>query len=189
MDSSGNISTPGSVTAGAGGSVAGYSAYGAGTATTAPTASVGFMAPTSVTTKFMMKLPAAPISGLLYNTGTTDPSTITFVNPWDVAEVSLTDGSTITWTLVPGENQRTQCATVTLGGNRTLAFSGLARNMGGYLRVIQDGTGSRTLALPANSRVNGSTTTVTLLTAAAAENILAWFSPDGTAIRWTNGTF
>lgn len=102
-------------------------------------------------------------------------------------EVTLTDGATVTQTMV--SNQADQNAKVTLGGNRTLAFSGLAAGMRGNLRVIQDGTGSRTLALPASSRVNGSATTVTLLTAAAAENILSWYSPDGSAIRWTNGTY
>lgn len=81
MDSSGNISTPGSITLGVGGSVAGYSAFGQGTATTAPTSSVGFMAPASVSTAFMMKLPAAPVTGLMLSTGTTDPTTITFVAP------------------------------------------------------------------------------------------------------------
>lgn len=102
-------------------------------------------------------------------------------------EVTLTDGATVTQTMIPG--LRMQNAKVTLGGNRTLAFSGLTAGMEGNLRVIQDGTGSRGLTLPANSRVNGSATTVTLLTAAAAENILSWYSPDGTAIRWTNGTY
>lgn len=103
------------------------------------------------------------------------------------SEVTLTDGATVTQTMVTGKVR--QHSKVTLGGNRTLAFSGLAAGMEGNLRVIQDGTGSRTLTLPANSRMNGSATTVTLLTAASAENILSWYSPDGTNIRWTNGTY
>jgi hypothetical protein len=37
------------------------------------------MAPTSVTTKFMMTLPAAPATGFMLNTGASDPSTISFV--------------------------------------------------------------------------------------------------------------
>lgn len=120
-----------------------------------------------------------------WNTG----GTITWETPATglVAEVTLTDGATITQTMVA--TQADQNAKVTLGGNRTLAFTSLAAGMRGNLRVIQDGTGTRTLALPSNSRVNGSVTTVTLLTAAAAENILSWYSPDGTAIRWTNGTY
>src|SRR5689334_1567032 len=68
MDTSGNISTPGKITTGAGGSVGGAWAAGQGTATTAPTSSVGFMAPASVTTAFMMKLPVAPTTGFVLNT-------------------------------------------------------------------------------------------------------------------------
>lgn len=130
--------------------------------------------------------PAAPTASA--GTSTTQLATTAFVAASALqTEVTLTDGTTITQTMVT--NQADQNAKVTLGGNRTLAFSGLAAGMRGNLRVIQDGTGSRTLALPSNSRVNGSATTVTLLTAAAAENILSWYSPDGTAIRWTNGTY
>ncbi len=94
MDTSGNISTPGSITTGAGGSVGGYSAYGQGTATTAPTSSVGWMGPASVTTKFMMKLPAAPLTGFLYNTGTSDPSTVSFVANIPVGNLNSGTGAT-----------------------------------------------------------------------------------------------
>jgi len=90
LDSSGNFSTPGSLTTGAGGSVGGYTAFGQGTATTAPTSSVGFMAPTSVTTKFMMTLPAAPVTGFLYNTGTSDPSTISLITAIPSATTATT---------------------------------------------------------------------------------------------------
>jgi hypothetical protein len=79
MDASGNISTPGTITSGAGGSVAGAYALGQGTAPTAASGEVGWMAPASVTTPFFMTLPGAPTTGFLLNTGTTDPSTITFV--------------------------------------------------------------------------------------------------------------
>lgn len=102
------------------------------------------------------------------------------------SEVTLTDGATITQTLVA--TQADQNAKVTLGGNRTLAFSGLAAGMRGNIRVIQDGTGSRTLALPANSKViSGGGGAVTLTTTAAAVDILSWYSPDGTLIEWTIG--
>lgn len=96
MDSSGNISTPGSITTGAGGSVGGYWAGGQGTATTAPTSSVGFMAPATVTTKFMMTLPAAPATGFLLNTGTSDPSTISFVASSGSGNVCLSTSCSMT---------------------------------------------------------------------------------------------
>ncbi len=79
LDSSGNISTPGTVSTGVGGSVGGVMAVGAGTASVAATGFVGFMAPTTVTTPFNMTLPAAPTTGFLLNTGTTDPSAISIV--------------------------------------------------------------------------------------------------------------
>jgi len=98
MDSSGNISTPGSMTTGVGSGVGGYMAYTQGTATTAPTSSVGFMAPASVTTKFMMTLPAAPTTGFMLNTGTTDPSTISFVASSGSGNVALVGSPAFTGT-------------------------------------------------------------------------------------------
>ena len=95
VDSSGNI-VAASVTTGNSGSVGGYYAMGQGTATTAPTSSVGFMAPTSVTTKFMMTLPAAPTTGFMLNTGTTDPSTISFVASSGSGNVCLTTSCSMT---------------------------------------------------------------------------------------------
>lgn len=93
VDKAGNVTSVGGWTSGSGGSVAGYTAFGQGTATTAPTASVGFQAPTSVTTKFMMTLPAAPITGFLLNTGTTDPSVISFIPPQGTDTKVMTAGA------------------------------------------------------------------------------------------------
>ena len=78
LDASGNAALL-SLTLGLGGSVAGYEAFGQGNATTAPTSSVGFQGPAAVTTKFMMTLPAAPVTGLMFSTGASDPTTISFV--------------------------------------------------------------------------------------------------------------
>lgn len=77
MDSSGNISTPGSITSGAGGSNAGFVDLGAGAAHTAT--GVGFQAPTSISTPFIMTLPVAPSTGFMLSTGASSPTTITFV--------------------------------------------------------------------------------------------------------------
>ena len=97
--------------------------------------------------------------------------------------VTLTDGATITWTVAGLINN----AEVTLGGNRTLAFSGILNGMTGTLVVKQDGTGSRTLALPSGSKViNGGGGAVILSTAANAIDILA-FTYDGTNYFWTVG--
>ena len=58
------------------------------------------------------------------------------------AIVTLTDGATITPNFNSGNN-----FTVTLGGNRTMANpSNLVAGQSGSIFIVQDGTGSRTLA-------------------------------------------
>lgn len=68
---------------------------------------------------------------------------------------ALTDGATITHTL--SKYKTVQAASVTLGGNRTLAFSNLIAGMRGVIYVTQDGTGSRTLTPSGGSALNLST--------------------------------
>lgn len=100
-----------------------------------------------------------------------------------LAYVTLTDGATITWTVAGLINN----ATVTLGGNRTLAFSGTINGMTGTLIVRQDGTGSRLLTLPAGSKViGGGAGAITLSTAANAIDVLTW-TFDGATYFWTYG--
>lgn len=95
---------------------------------------------------------------------------------------SLTDGATITWNIANGFN-----STVTLGGNRTLAITNPVTGGYGTIKVIQDGTGSRTLTLPAGSKVAaywGSGTTVNLSSVAGTIDILKFYY-DGTNYFWT----
>jgi hypothetical protein len=73
---------------------------------------------------------------------------------------------------------------VTLGGNRTLDIVGEANGSSGTLVVIQDGTGSRTLTLPAGSIEEGGS--IVLSTAAGAVDVLGWIY-DGTSFYWTVG--
>jgi hypothetical protein len=97
--------------------------------------------------------------------------------------VSLTDAATITWSVNAAINN----ATVTLGGNRTISFSGIQNGMSGTLIVVQDAVGSRTLTLPANSKVvNTGAGAITLSTAANAIDIVT-FTYDGTYIYWNLG--
>ena len=78
-------------------------------------------------------------------------------------------------------------ATVTLGGNRTLAFSNVPNGATGVLIVKQDGTGSRTLALPAGSKViDGGSGAITLTTTPSSIDVLS-FIYDGTNYLWTKG--
>lgn len=90
---------------------------------------------------------------------------------------ALTDGATVTWDLNAG-----QYATVTLGGSRTLSISNSATGKSGCLVITQDGTGSRTLTLPASSKVGGGGSgAVTLSTTAGAVDILCVFYVGSTA--------
>lgn len=98
---------------------------------------------------------------------------------------SLTDAATVTWAVDATKSE--QKARVTLSGNRTLSITGATDGMSGIVRVTQDGTGGRTLALPGNSKViSGGSGAITLSPAASAVDILAW-EYDGTNFYWTVG--
>jgi hypothetical protein len=92
----------------------------------------------------------------------------------DAPAQTLTDGASIAWDVDSGV-----FATVTLGGNRTLANP---TNLGSsgtlILKVVQDGTGSRTLAFGANYLWPGGSAP-TLSTDADAVDVL-FFVTDGT---------
>jgi len=88
--------------------------------------------------------------------------------------VTLTDGASIAWDLDSGN-----VAKVILEGNRTLANPTNMQDGGVYiLRVIQDATGTRTLAYGANYKWSGGTVP-TLTTAGDSVDILTFVS-DGT---------
>jgi hypothetical protein len=93
------------------------------------------------------------------------------------AEVTLSDGASIAvdWsTLING--------VVTLGGNRTLA-NGTNEKPGqsGVIRVVQDGTGSRTLAFGTDYEFAGGTAP-TLSTAANAQDLLFYYIISSTRV-------
>lgn len=84
-----------------------------------------------------------------------------------MAEVSLTDAATIAVDLSTGFD-----FTVTLGGNRTLGNpTNVKVGQRGRIRIVQDGTGSRTLGYGSNWEFVNATAPV-LSTAAAAQDIL-----------------
>jgi hypothetical protein len=87
---------------------------------------------------------------------------------------TLTDGATISWAA-----NTQQVATVTLGGNRTMAApTGLVSGAFYALNVIQDSTGSRTLTWNSVFKWTGGAAP-TLSTAASAKDFFVWRS-DGT---------
>lgn len=96
LDTSGNISTAGGISTGVGTGVSGHLGWGSGTATAAPTGFVGWQAPATVTTPFYMNLPDSPATGFLLNTGTADPSVISFVASTGSGNVVRATSPTIT---------------------------------------------------------------------------------------------
>ena len=84
-----------------------------------------------------------------------------------VAEVTLSDGATIAVDWDSGINFK-----VTLGGNRALGFpTNIQVGSWRRLRVVQDGTGSRTLAFTATGYLAPSALAPTQPTAAAADAV------------------
>jgi hypothetical protein len=93
---------------------------------------------------------------------------------------TLTDGATITFNLNLGLN-----AVVTISGNRTLSVSNAVAGDSGWLRIVQDGTGGRSITLPTPSIVGGITTTaINILATANANSYLRYFF-DGTRYHWS----
>jgi hypothetical protein len=96
------------------------------------------------------------------------------------AEVTLTDASTIALDMSTFIN-----GVVTLGGNRTLGNpSNTINGKSGYIRLIQDGSGSRTLAYSGNWKFAGGTAPV-LTTTLNAVDILFYQIVSSTFIYGT----
>ena len=115
-----------------------------------------------------------------YDADTVKSDVVTsFTAQQNFGEATLTDGATINWNL-----NTQQAAKVTLGGNRTMAAPTNLVAGGTYvLRVIQDGTGSRTITWNSVFKWAGGTAP-TLSTGANAVDILTFIS-DGTNMYGT----
>jgi len=111
------------------------------------------------------RLPEATSADFLSNTADKILSTD---QTWGAAsETTLTDAATVSVDFSTGIN-----FSLTLAGNRTLDNPSNAKpGQSGYIRVIQDGTGSRTLSYGANW-VFPSGTSPTLTTTPSAEDML-----------------
>lgn len=97
-------------------------------------------------------------------------ATQTFTAAQRGAITTLTDGATIT-----ADFATTNHFQVTLGGNRTLANpSNQTAGQSGAIRIVQDGTGSRTLAYGSNWKFSNGSAPV-LTTAANSVDILVYF--------------
>lgn len=94
------------------------------------------------------------------------------------AEVALTDAATIAVDFATFIN-----ASVTLGGNRTLGNpTNVKPGQTGYIRLIQDATGSRTLAFGSSWKRQGGAPT--LSTAAGAVDVLVFEAISSTYVLY-----
>ena len=104
-------------------------------------------------------------------------SAVTFEGPGIVPVTSLTDAASIAIDMGLGNN-----FAITLAGNRTLsAPTNVTPGQTGYIYVVQDGTGSRTLAFN-NAYIFVSGTAPTMSTAANAIDLLVYNAKTTTAI-------
>ncbi len=95
-----------------------------------------------------------------------------------VGEITLTDAATISLNMADFIN-----AKVTLGGDRTLGnpFNTKAGQTG-YIRIIQDATGNRTMPFGANWKFPGGITPALSTAANAVDMLFYTILPDGTAL-------
>lgn len=130
----------------------------------------GAWTPTTLTLSYISDY-AGIATAAEVRTGTNNTKTVTPLALSDAAApITLADAATIAWDMATGFN-----AIVTLGGNRTLGAPTNARaGLSGALQVIQDGTGSRTLAYNAAWDF-GATGAPTLTTTAAADDMIYWY--------------
>jgi hypothetical protein len=156
MDSSGNISTPGSITTGAGGSAAGYIEMGQGTAPSAGTTAVTLAAPASVTS-YIIELMGSAATGFLLGTNTAGTVALTQVGSTGSGDVvrstsptlvtpALGTPSAIVLTNATGFPTLNQNTTGTAGGLTGTALGGDVTNSGNTVTVTK--INGKTLTLP-----------------------------------------
>lgn len=118
--------------------------------------------------------------GAAYRALTTGRAITTDAVVAGLAEVALTDATTIAWDMGTGID-----FTVTLAGNRTLGNpSNVTVGKRGRIRVVQDATGGRTLAKSSNCKTAGGQA-LTLSTAAGAVDYIDYDAVSATNIRLT----
>ena len=116
-------------------------------------------------------------SAKTFTNAVTFTSAVTFTGPGIAPVVSLTDAASVAVNMALGNN-----FALTLAGNRTLgAPAGVTPGQSGHIYLVQDGTGSRTLAF-ANAYVFISGTAPTLSTGANAVDLLVYNAQTTTAI-------
>jgi hypothetical protein len=158
----------GTVTIPAGASISGYLTSATAASTYQTQAGMSSYVPTSAI--------GTTVQAYNANNAVTDTAQ-TFTKAQRGAYVTLTDAATIATDLSLGNQFQ-----VTLGGNRTLgAPTNVVAGQSGVIRVVQDGTGSRTLAYNSVFKFPGGTAP-TLTTTANAVDLLAYHVESTTRI-------
>ncbi len=163
LDSSGNISTPGSIITGAGGSVAGYIAFGQGTAPSAGTTNITMYAPTSVTS-YVIALPGTASTGFYLGTNSSGTVTWTQVASSGSGSVALTTSATFV-TPVLGTPTSGNLSNCTVDGTNLIGYRGAPQQSksADYTLVLGDAgfcifhpvgdNNARAFTIPANGSV------------------------------------
>ncbi len=175
LDTSGNLILGGTITTG--GSGAGSVEFSQGTAQTIGANSVGFQAPTSVSSAFYFTLPGAPAAGLLHATNAT-PSVISVSS--DIAAATAT--SLLATGIVDGKApvDVTTSSPVTLGGTYKSGYTINEHATAGTAITYNLPTAAAGLQYCVGNGYNGSaanTGVITLATSAAGQYLI-----------WTDGT-
>jgi len=139
LDSSGNISTPGSISTGAGGSAAGAIEFGQGTAPSAGTTSVKLYAPASVTS-YVMNLPGAAATGYLYGTNSSGVVTQSFRTiPAGDIPASLTSTTSVNGTTIPSSKTLMATDTSVLAAQMPALTGDVTTSAGAVATTIANG--------------------------------------------------
>lgn len=151
MDSSGNISTPGTISSGAGSGVSGGWQCAQGTASTPAANTVVIQCPTSVTTAYSIALPGAAGTGFMLNTDSSNQGVITFVGFSGTGNVARVTSPTF---VTPILGTPTSATLTNATGLPVAGLSNLGANVGTFLitpssanlaTAVTDETGSGAL--------------------------------------------
>lgn len=206
MDSSGNVSTPGSVTTGAGGSAAGFVGLGQGTAPSAGTTNIKIAAPASVTSYTRILEGAVNSSGFYFGTVSGTNVTDTKVGTTGSGVVMLTTSPDIATNLTTSSTSFTALAgattLLTIGGtgasasmfvpstlDTTTSTTGAIRTSGGIsaakaLNVGTTITGGGALSIGGTLTSTLATGNIFLATSGATGNMQGVWQNTGGQLYW-----
>jgi hypothetical protein len=191
LDSSGNISTPGSVTTGAGSSTAGAVSFTQGTAPVSyPANSFSIVSPASIATAYQWTVPGADAAGAILSNGS---GTLSILGTNGSGNLLRSAG---TAAIATGKTL-TANASVTLAGtdSSTLSLAGNLTTSGAYNTTLTT-TGTTSLTLPTSGTlatnpmtgtgdmVYGGTSGVPTRLAASSTDYLPFLSRNSAAPQW-----